>query len=518
MAIDLAQLMAPTVDVDRMSLKSCSTALALIVAGCAPALAPPPPPVAQAPAKISAAPTEPTEPARPAPLPPPAFVVALQKEMADEGHKVQFSTEKRQFVAIMNFKEAKASSSPPSRQIRAWLARHGDALGYGVLGEPVLEAGGWATEAVPSGRMRFPNASECPGLLFEAAFGHVGHGEQTAFAPKLWVFACPSSQSAAHYLQHLHALIERMRQGTVKTATANDSIVAFLRSEGLAASSVKRDAKGVRVDLLTAKPLGSAPRLELVKAFAERLARADGLPPLDTVKLTPREVEGAPKDARPLAQRFAELELRLAKPPLDGVCIDPRVIVELHDDAATPGTVPGFWLSQVEVRCETEPAEGNKPPPDDGRVLPRAASGSLPFLAMSESVNFAWGYHHSGLVIDKRGDVYSFSGGEVFSGTSAHALAVLLRHGKTYQGTLPPADVDRLAALIPAVAQEPLVQRHVDVFDAPGGGCNVLRAGASLDALFSVPFETFGRTAGSRTGSASIRVKALLERAWKLGE
>jgi hypothetical protein len=258
-----------------------------------------------------------------------------------------------------------------------------------------------------------------------------------------------------------------------------------------------------------------ATRLDYVKGFAERFARTERMPAFDTVTLEPPPK--APQDAKSLPLRFVALELRLAKPSLDGACIDPRVTVRLVETADASGGTPGYWLAQAEVRCETEPATGTKPPESAAkRALPKAASGAVPFLAMCESVNFAMGGLHSGEVIDRRGDVYRFTGGPVFSGSSAHELAVLVRHQKVYVGTLPPADVDRLVALTPAVEREPLTQRHVAVFDAPAGSCTLLRAGASPDALVSIPFETFGRTAGARTGVASTAAKGVLERAWNV--
>ena len=164
---------------------------------------------------------------------------------------------------------------------------------------------------------------------------------------------------------------------------------------------VERSADGVRATPSSAPPL-AGDRLALVKAFAERAARSEGLPALDTVDLQPRG--NSPTSPALLPKTFGTLTLRQAKPPLDGPCIDPRVEVNVFDAVVGP---PSVRIVGVAVECAKEPATGSKAPPDAGRPLPRAAAASLPFIAICDSINFAWGYQHSGRVIDKRGDVYT---------------------------------------------------------------------------------------------------------------
>ena len=126
------------------------------------------------------------------------------------------------------------------------------------------------------------------------------------------------------------------------------------------------------------------------------------------------------------------------------------------------------------------------------------------------------GHVHNGFVIDKKGDVYAFSGGPAISGTSTSELGMMLRRGRSYAGTIPAAEAERLAALEGAVEREPFTQKHVEVFDAPAGGCSLLRAGAEDDALVSVPLDSIGREHGSRVGPASKSAQLVLAAAQKL--
>jgi hypothetical protein len=327
----------------------------------------------------------------------------------------------------------------------------------------------------------------------------------------MWGFGCDKSETEMKYFAQFLTTVRRLNEARQPhVAEITDPFATWLRSERVPIDKVQRTAEGVRANPTDAPPL-DGDRYALVKAFAERAAKAEGLPALDTVDLEPYSQR--PTTPALLPKTFGTLTLRLAKAPLDGACIDPRVEVRLFDAVGGP---PSTRIVGVSVECAKEPPSGSTAPPDAGRTLPRTAAGSLPFLALCESINFAWGYQHSGTVIDKRGDVYTFSGGRPSWNGSAQELAVLLRHGKRYAGTLPPGDVDRLASLTSQVEREPLVTRSVAMYDAPGGGCSLLRRGATADALVAIPFDRFGTTAGKRTGPASSEAEKLLSRAASL--
>jgi hypothetical protein len=487
--------------------------LALVIAAT-PACGPPSPasPPAPAPAESAPAPAAPPGERRSSKPPASSNAGVLEAAMTAEGHgKLQLqSSSEGQFVSLVHFRTMNTRASRPQDQLAGWLDTYGDTLGYGALGERQFDSASFGgNEPVVVGTVRFPGAKNCPGLTMHAAFDVVaGRGS----APKVFVLLCGAGAGASPVVDRSRALFDRLR-----AAPAPDALRDWLRDQGLTAGSVTRRNDGVSASLEpSASPVTTA-RLAYVKAFAERVARAEGLPALDQVELTPAK---KPTDPRPLEVRFERLELRLVRPPLDGACIDPRVSVEVRAAGAAPpspsGGDPSFALASLDVRCEREPS-GATAPADAARTLPRTAAGALPFLAVCEYFDFVGGRHHTGRVIDKRGDVYTFAGGEAFSGASAHELGMLLRHGKAYVGTLTPADVDRLAALTPSVATEPFRKTPQEVFDAPGGGCSLLHTGTNPDALVRVALEAVGRELGSRVGPASTSARAILDRAKKLG-
>lgn len=147
---------------------------------------------------------------------------------------------------------------------------------------------------------------------------------------------------------------------------------------------VRRDASSVIALVVPRSLPPTIARLAYVRAFAERAARAEGLVALDTVDLVPRTF--GPTDPALLATRFERLELRLAQPPLDGACTDPRATIEI--DESDDG--PSFFVRSVRLLCEKESVAGRRPPPDASRKLPATAAGKQPFLAICEYVSFAW--------------------------------------------------------------------------------------------------------------------------------
>lgn len=436
-------------------------------------------------------------------------VEALKAALAADGFKVQVSASKAGQVSVINFVGPSPTMRLPHDVFVAVMKAHGDLLGYGVVGAPLLQGPSLPPGPVTSMIGGFPGATGCPQLHYEAAFRAL---DATSRTPLMWAFGCPGSPDSMAFFDQVHGTIQRISEASrAQAASVVDPLETWLRSEGMTVDRVTRESGRVVASLSSAPPL-SGDRVAAVRSFAEKVASFEKLPVLDTVDRTPY----ADDEKKPamLKVRFRVLKLRLAKPPLDGRCIDPTVTVHLADTAADPPSTPASArITDVMVACATEPAEGSKPPPDAGRTLPRAASSSLPFLLMCESTSFGWGYHHSGRVVDKRGDVYTFEGGEPFSGKSASELSVLIRHGKHYEGALPPADVDRLVALIAPVEREPLKTTPVQAFDMPGGGCSLFRAGGGPDALVPIRMSEFGTTAGKRVGPASSEAEKLLTKA-----
>lgn len=249
----------------------------------------------------------------------------------------------------------------------------------------------------------------------------------------------------------------------------------------------------------------------VVKALAERIAAFEKLPTLDFVALG--QTVPSRGDARPVEERFNSLTLRFAKPPLDGACIDPFVRISVIDFlGSSPAERSARWVEQVTVVCVRANDDATAAAPPRVHTLPAAAAGSLPFVVLCDTYSYAWGYEHFGTVVDKRGDVYSFDGSPPFGGASAHELAVMMRYQKKYLNTMAPAAVDRLVALAPLIAKEPLRSKKVGDTDRPGSGCTLFTPGSAPDALVSVRLDQSGAIVLRRTGPASREARAILSR------
>ena len=358
--------------------------------------------------------TAPVASSAPPPVPPPPRplqapnIEVLKLAMRDLGfEKAQVSAFPDGRVAVMNFSLTKVPSSKSMEEtFTAFIAKDGDQLGFGVIGAPRLNPPDLRPPLVAVGGW-FPAAERCPNLFFEAAFMEMENGLRT---PVEWIFGCPSMRDSADAFAKHKGSIARMSAELVPP----DPFVTWLRSTE---HMVFEDRDAVRqrgqVSVYGRGPaIAPGDRVALVQAFAQRAASAEKLPPLDLVELGPQ----APMrgDARPLAERFSELTLRIAKPPLDGACIDPRVEVRIFDNTKTVlAGAPSMHVERVTVTCEGEPESATTPPPDAGRTLPAAAGRTLPFVMLCDYYNYAWGYQHDGTVVDKRGDVYSFNGGPV---------------------------------------------------------------------------------------------------------
>jgi hypothetical protein len=278
----------------------------------------------------------------------------------------------------------------------------------------------------------------------------------------------------------------------------------WLRSQGYVTTAVTRARGTMTIKLAKRLETGDA-RRALATRLARGVATAAGLPALDaTLETTFNPTASRPK---PGLRSFA---LGQSAPPLTGRCIEPGVHVALGEPFDKPDA--GFWVEEIYVTCEHERTTGTWPPADAARTLPATAKGAVPYLATCTSVNFSAGYSNVGWVLDKRGEVFTFSGGSPFRGKSMHELAVLARHERTYVGTLPPADVDRLWALGAQLAREPLVKTPTRAADRGGGGCALLRGGAG-GALGRLPIDSYGNDHDARrTGPVSTELARLMER------
>jgi hypothetical protein len=479
-------------------------AVGMGLAGAVACGAPAPPPVA------------PTAPALPVPAKPVVDVHALEARFLADGFTMVVGADDAGRITTVSTRKSVGDRSAAKdvttvAHATQWLRTYGDAFGYGRLGPATPET----AEAQPTINqlvrvmLRYPGAEGCPDLVVAATYTN----SEAMRLPAFVELFCPTAPGGPERLA-------RLREGMSEsepTAPASppppppaqatdDPVAIWLRGEGYVIASVVRRDGTLSVELVRKATDSSVERRALATRLARGVARAAGLPALDVA------TESSFNKPKP---SLRSLSMRQSSPPEDGACIDPEVTVTLGEAFDTRADA-GHWAAEVHVTCDHEPSTGPRPPADTARPLPATARRGVPYLAVCTSVNFAWGYHNGGLVIDKRGDVYAFSGGRPLAGKSMRELAILARHGRTYVGSLPPADVDRLSNLTATVKREPLVRTPTNAADRGGGGCRVLEGGTG-GALGSIQLDSYGSDHDARrTGPAATEIATLLGRAHTL--
>lgn len=446
---------------------------------------------------------------------PPADVAVLTAALEAAAQTVEVRLDSKGRVRALEVRQweraAAFVNAYPEPYVRAFVKAHGDRFGYGPLGEASddialndEELGGPASLLVP-----YPKAQGCPGLavLFRYTYGHDVTG--LVGMPLSWEVLCPTEPGAMHRIQEARdrATGDVAASRAVTAALKDELLVQWLVDHGFGRPTmVARDKDRIRVGLRYLGGPETRKPEALAREVAEGAAEVSGLPKLD--KVTVRYREGG--KSRP--KRIAEVELAESRATGD-YCVAPRVVVSLRENA-DESQAPS--VEEVTVVCPRA-SVGPSAPAESERRLPRTFATSPEYLAHCQSTHYAWGYSNTGLVVDRRGDVYSYSGGQPTQGTTVSALAAQLRNGKTLLGALPAADVERLVALIPKVAQEKWKSEVIRSSDGPSGGCAYLRAGTSPGALVRVPIRSYdsGHEA-SREGEATRAAASILDPFWPL--
>lgn len=440
-------------------------------------------------------------------------IEALTAALRAKGHTVTAALDGKGRVRDLSYRAWEGSAAFvnafPERYLRALMKAHGDALGYGTLGEGsndiTLED---AIEGTSMILVPYPKAEGCPGLavVFRYSYGIDDRG--LVGMPMGWEFLCPTEPGALDRMREVpkdqRGDVARSRQ--VTAALDREPLVQWLVSHGYGRPTQVDHLEGmVRVRLPEIGMTGARSREALAREVAEGAAAASGLPKLDkiTVRTTPGTAD-RPKEV-------SGIELAEAKAS-HGICVEPRVVVSLRASSGPNDTRPPS-VEELKVFCLREEV-GASPPADSARVLPRTFATSPEYLVHCQTTSYAWGYSNTGLVVDRRGDVYSYSGGTPTSGQTASGLAAQLRHGKAFHGTLPAADVERLVGLIPKVAREKWKSTPRRAFDGPEGSCQYLQQGATKGALVKVPIHAYDNAHEAiREGDATREASQILDRA-----
>lgn len=489
---------------------------ALFGSGCGSPEPPRPPPTRGAPTSASA----PAPASSGAKRIAPANVEALTVALKGKGHTVVAETDGAGRVRALEYRAWERSAAfvnaYPEPHVRAFVKAHGDALGYGPLGEGSDDiamhdelVGGQSMVLVP-----YPSAEGCPGLavLFHYSYGFDVAG--VVGTPMGWEFLCPTEPRARDRIKEARARatgdvggVARSRE--VTAALEREPLVTWLAANGFGRPTmVERTPDSFRVELPNLGRPEARSAMALAREVAERAAALSGLPKLD--KVTAQYTAGT--RGRPRELSGVELGESTAS---RGACAAPRVVVSLHV-ADGPAEVAPPSVKEVQVSCVRSEAAADVPA-DSARALPRTFATSPEYLVHCYSTSYAWGTSNTGLVVDRRGDVYSYSGGPPTGGATVSALAAQLRHGKAFHGTLPAADVERLVELIPKIAKEKWQSKPRQVFDGPSGACTYLRSGATKDALVKVPIESHDNGHEAfRDGEATRTAEGILGRAHTL--
>lgn len=470
----------------------------------------PPPRHAESPAPTRA----PTAPPAPTPSKPiaAANVAALTAALGAAGQTVTVQVDGQGRVRELEVRAWERSAAfvnaYPEPYVRAFVKAHGDSLGYGPLGEgsDKIAMSDDALGSPATLLVAYPKAQGCPGLavLFRYTYGHDVRG--VVGIPMGWEVLCPSEPHGMDRIQEAsgRGTGDVVQSRAVTAALEGEPLVKWLVANGYGRPTlVVREPDSIRVRLPELGGPEARTPLALAREVGEGAAAASGLPKLDkvTVRYT-RAVKPRPKE-------IGEVELAESRSS-GGVCADPRVIVSLRltsDEKRTPS------VDEVKVVCARESASPGAPA-DSARVLPRTFATGPEYLVHCRTTSYAFGTSNTGLVVDRRGDVYSYGGGQPTEGTTVSALTAQLRHGKTFHGTLPTADVERLVELIPKIAQEKWRSTPRQSFDGPSGDCVYLRSGASKDALLKVPIHSYDNAhEASRDGEATRAAEQILGRA-----
>lgn len=495
----------------RGSVRSTFVAMSLASFGlsCEPV-----PPRLPAPAKPPAPANAPPATPNPAKNILPPNTDALLVSLKSKGHTVVVKKDGKGRVSELEYRESERSAmfvnSSPEPYVRAFMKAHGDQLGYGSLGEPVTdvamsdESQGPATLVVP-----YPKAVGCNGLVVVFRYTTMMDKDGVVGMPLGWSLLCPTEPNG---MQRIRAAREHtdtssiVAERAITEALETEPVVKWLVANGYGRPSfVLREGGTLRVQL---RDLGGPEKrssMVLATELAEKVAALEGMPKLDRVLVGHPLGDGKP------TKEISEVSFSHSRPPLDGACIDPKVSIGLRGWYDPNDRRPS--VESVEVTCLREP-KGPRPPADSARALPKSFATSAEYLAQCE-----WPSRRdamSGLVVDRRGDVYSYDGVARAHGASVNELTQRLRHDKMFHGTLPASDVESLVSLIPKVAAEKMVPTR-RLPDRAGEECVFFRAGTSKAALVVVPLDvTDARYHGRRQGEFTTAASKVLERAHTL--
>lgn len=495
---------APVQSSGRRVSRSIFVPLVLALAGCAA------PPAAREPIRPS--PPKVPSPEAPSPAAPVARFDAASFAAAirPKGHEeVSIDVDKSGRLRKIWHKESRPLSFVRNEEaapyVQSFVSQFGERFGYGRLGE-AGENKLLVSEALRTVLVTYPKAEGCPGLSVTLTYRSAIEGGLMLGIPSEWVLLCPADAEAAVALAELNTRYDvHAEEGLRALVSAQKGPLGrWLWENGYGTLTHYDDNRGViRMELGHDDTGKSGEAIALAREMAKGIATLLKLPAFDQERIGhyERPSDEPPKRATPASGPVRDVRFSMTQVPANGPYADPSITIELEHPKAGNTT----YATSVTLDLELV-AKGPRPPPDSARTLPKSFSTSPNILHSCQSYG---GMGGGVTLVDRRGDVYSFSG-SVNERTEA-GFARAMRRNLTFAGTLDPAYVDAMVALLPALEaankkKKPVgrFDRRTVVADAGSIDCAFFRRGTKPGSLVPIP-------GGARSDGTTLQTSRSVE-------
>jgi hypothetical protein len=499
-SVDVPCESTPVQSSGRRESRSILVPLVLALVGCAA------PPAAREPSAPS--PPKVPNPQAHSPAAPVARfdAVSFAAAIRPKGHEeVSIDVDKKGRLRTMRYKQvlpaAFVRDEEGAPHVHAFVSEFGERFGYGRLGE-AGEKRLIVTEELHTVLVTYPKAEGCPGLTVTLTYEPATEGGAMLGMPSEWTLLCPADTEAAVALADLNSRYDvHAEEGLRERASAQKGPVGqWLWQSGYGTLSHYDDTRGViRLELQSQANGKTGEALTLAREMAKGIATILKLPALDRERVGYFESPSQGSSKRPSEESRLVRAVRfsMTEVPANGPYADPSILIELEHPKAGNTT----YATSVTLDLELA-SKGPMPPPDSARALPKSFSTS-PNILYSCHWYGGMGLGDRSTVVDRRGDVYSFAGSA--SETTEASFARAMRRNRSFNGTMDPAEVDTMVALLPtleAAKKKPVgrVDPRSVVADAGSIDCLFYRRGPKPGTLIPIPAQM--RSAGTTLQSS----------------
>ncbi len=391
--------------------------------------------------------------------------------------------------------------------VQSFVSQFGERFGYGRVGE-AGENKLLVSEASRTVLVTYPKAAGCPGLTVAFSYRSGLEGGLMLGIPSEWILLCPADAEAAVALADLNSRYDaRAEEGLRALVSAQKGPLGrWLWQNGYGTLTHYDDNRGViRMELGHDDTGKSGEAIALAREMAKGIVTLLKLPTFDDERVWYLEGPSYGQSKRRSAEvrPVGNVRFSMTQVPSDGPYADPSITIELEHPKAGNTT----YATSVTVDLELV-AKGPMPPPDSARTLPKSFSTSPNILHSCQSYG-GMGMGGGVTLVDRRGDVYSFSG-SVNERTEA-GFARAMRRNLTFAGTLDPAYVDAMVALLPALEAANKKKKPVGrvdprsvVADAGSIDCAFYRRGTKPGSLVPIP-------GGARSAGTTLQTSRSVE-------